>query len=420
VWLLAAGVCAGSAALTKPEFELAALAAAAAWLALRSRGGRGGRREAALVLAPALAIPALVYGAFLAAVSPHALVLENLYPVDFFAGGGATMLEARLPLTAASFAELGARLALYAGGTALLVVAARALAARGRLRATAVALASAGASAAIAASIADPEALRHGLQFAYGWIPAGAVVAGAVIIFRRRKAGAERSPADADRLAALAALAVLAASVYAAFFLFAPEPQMAAYAVPLAAIFLVRLHLVELVRSRPAYLLGLAWLAFLVAAGVGLTVKDARVESATVRGSGGALQASPGDAAAYATALRWIDERTAPGEKVLLAPQLTWLYSLSGRENALPQISLLPGVLFDPEEERAAIGRLDRSGVRLAVIDRHQFSGYGHTAFGGSFDRLLDAWVKRNFVRVATAVGGADSPRLEIWLRRAS
>lgn len=409
-WLAAAGLAAGLSALTKPEFALAALAACTVWLGLRRR-----RRELALVLAPAVAVPAAVYGAFLTAVSARTLVFENLDPRDFLHAAGSTMLKARAPLTLSSFLSLGLKLVLYAAGVVALLVLARALGRRPRETAGVLALA---AGAATIASVLDPEALRHGLLYAWGWIPAGAAVAlllPLTTVRRWRSAGAAQ---HAD-LAAVAALAALAATTYAAFYATSWAPQMAIYAVPLAAAFLARLHLVELARTREARLLGALWLAALALAGAGLTLRDAHAESATVRGPGGALKETPALAAAYQGALGWITRTTRPGEPILLAPQLTWMYAISARANPLREISLLPGALAGAGRERRALDRLEGAGVRLAVIDRRTFSQYGHTSLGDSFDRDLDAWVRSRFRRVAEFSSGSDpeAPQLEIWVR---
>ena len=81
--------------------------------------------------------------------------------------------------------------------------------------------------------------------------------------------GAETGRCDATEreIVGLTALFALGLSSYGAFFLHAPHPQMAVYAVPLAAIFLARLHMRDLVLNRAGYVLGAAWLVFLVAAG---------------------------------------------------------------------------------------------------------------------------------------------------------
>jgi hypothetical protein len=406
-WLAAAGFAAGLSTLTKPEFALAAFAGCALWLALRRR-----TRDFALVVGPALAVPAVVYGAFLTSVSVHRLVFENLNPSDFMRAAGSTMLHARAPFTLSSFVSLGLKLVLYGFGVLVLVALARSL--RARPRVTAVGIATA-VVLATGASLAKPEALRHALLYAWGWIPAGAAVALLIALRQRR-------PVDASRqagLAALASLVALAATMYAGFYATSSAPQMAIYALPLAALFLVRLHLVELARSREARALGALWLAALAVAGTGLVLKDAHAESATVRGPGGALRDTPVNAAAYQGAIDWIERTTKPGEAILLAPQMTWLYTISGRDNPLPEVSLLPGALAGAGRERRALVRLEGAGVRVAVIDRRTYPQYGHTSFGGSFDRGIDAWIRKDFQRVATFAAGGDptAPHLEIWRR---
>jgi hypothetical protein len=408
-WPIGAGAAAGLTTLTKPEFALGALIACVAWLLLR----RAPLREWARLLAPAVAIPAAVYGFFLTRISLHELLFANLNPRDFLDAAGNVVLRARTPWTPGSFATLGAKLVLYALGVAALLAAARLLARGGAARRAMLAvLATAGVLAALG-SIANPDALRHGLQFAYGWIPAGTVVA-LVVVLRRR--GRDSGLA----LPALAALAVLAGTTYATFYVYSWKAQMATYAVPLAAVFLARLHLGELGRRREAALLGAAWLAFLAAAGIGLTVRDARAESGSVHGPGGTLKEKPALAAAYQHVADAIALRTRPGEPILLAPQMSWLYALAQRSDPVREISLLPGMLAGAGREQAAIAQLEAAHVRLAVIDRRSFPDFRHTFFGGSFDRRVDTWIRARFVRVArfSTGGGAESPRLEIWQRR--
>jgi hypothetical protein len=409
-WLAVAGFAAGLSTLTKPEFALAAFAGCALWLALRRHA-----REVALIAAPALAVPAVVYGAFLTSVSVHRLLFENLNPRDFLSAAGNTMLHARAPFTVSSFLSLGFKLALYGGGVLVLFALARSLRVRPRATTAMIAIA---VVLAVAASLANPEALRHGLLYAWGWIPAGAAVA-LLLALRHRRSAEASSQAE---LAALASLVVLAATMYAGFYATSSAPQMAIYALPLAAPFLARLHLVELAGSREARALGALWLAALAVAGTGLVLKDAHAESGTVRGPGGALRETPADAAAYQGALNWIERATKPGEPILVAPQMTWLYTISGRDNPLPEVSLLPGALAGAGRERRALVRLEGAGVRVAVIDRRTYPQYGHTSFGGSFDRGIDAWIREDFRRVATFAAGADpqAPHLEVWLRRVS
>jgi len=415
-WLLAAGACAGLTALTRPEFELAVLAAAALWLLLRARAGLGGIRELVLFAAPALLIPAVVYGAFLTVVSPHRLFLENLYPREELAAAGNSILRTHAPFTLSSFAELGGRLLLYAAGAAVLVLVGRALAGSGPRRRAAGAAALLAGGAVVVVALGNPEALRHGLQYVYGWIPAGALAAVAVYLWRFRRREGPWSAAAQAELAGLVVLAVLALKTYAAFFMHAPFPQIAVYAAPLAALFLTRLHLRELAPTRAAFALGALWLAFLAAAGVGLALKDAKVESATVTGPGGALASEPSEARGYQAALRWIEQTTESDEAILLVPQLTTLYVLAERESPLPRIDLLPGALPDADAQRAVIGRLEEAGVRLIVTDGHAFGEYGHTSFGDSFDRVLATWIRNHYELGATLAAG-PSHTLDVWVR---
>jgi hypothetical protein len=417
-WLVVAGVAAGLAALTRPEVELAVLVTCVLFLALRWRAGVAGPREAFLLGLPALGIPAVVYGAFLMVVSPGTLLFENLYPADALAEAGNAVLRIHAPLTAVSFFDLGLKLALYAAGVVLLVLVARAIADSVRLeRLLVLGLAAAVAAAALAVAV-RPETLRYGLEFAYGWIPAGAALAILVLLFRKRR---RNGPWSADAQLALCvvlALTVLAAKTYAAFFVLAPNAQPAVYALPLAAVFLARLHLSELAVWRGVAVFGAAWLAFLGAAGFGLTARDAAAESATVKGPGGSLASVPSEAVAYRDALAWIERTTPEGAPFLVAPQLTALYTLSGRENPLPQLSLLPGAL-DAAAEHSAIARLEQQGVQLVIVDRHRFTEYGHGSFGETFARSLSDWIQRRFERVATVgSGAAEAHTLDIWVRR--
>ena len=274
--------------------------------------------------------------------------------------------------------------------------------------------AAAGAVAIVTMAAAYPERVRYGLEFVYGWIPLGAAVALALVLWRTRA----RSPVAAEA-AALVALTVLAAKTYGAFYVESSQPQVAVYALPLAACLLVRLHLRTPSPGRAATLLGAGWLAFIAVAGAGLVAKDARAESWRVRGQEGTLAALPADATVFVSALHWIEEGTAPGQPVLLAPQLTALYTISGRTDPVPTISLLPNALPTAAAQRAAIAQLDRQPIRLAIIDERSYPEYGHTRFGESFDRLVAAWIRRKFAFATTLNGYGPSPRrLDVYVLR--
>jgi 4-amino-4-deoxy-L-arabinose transferase-like glycosyltransferase len=419
-WALLAGAAVGLTTLTKPEPALAAVLAVIAWVALRARAGARVRRTAALVGGPALALPLLAYGSFLAVVSPGALIGENLWPADELGAGGSTLLEARMPLSAESVVDLLRHTLPYVAGVLGLLALGHLLDRPGRHRKPLFIACVLGSGIFVAACAARPDGLRDGFYYLYGWIPLGALIAAGVVGLRARRRGA-REAGLALELAAAVALVVLAVSTYQGFVVNGWRPNMAHYYIPLAAILIARVHLVELVRGRASYLLGVAWVTFLVAAGTALTLRDARAESVSVRGPGGTLAETPAEGALYQRALDEIAARTEPGEPILVAPLLTGLYPLSGHDSPLWKISMLPGALPDAADQRAAIAELDRAGVRLILIDDRTWPGYGHGAFGESFDRMLAGWIERHFERVATLTAHGDTPRaIGVWARRGS
>jgi hypothetical protein len=416
-WAVVAGTCAGLLLLTKPEPALAGLLAVAAWSIVRARRHQGVRHPLALGAGPAIAIPGAVYGAFLVLVSPQTLLFENLWPLDELRAGGDTLIEARMPLTGASFLELAKMSALYAAGVAALLLLAHLLDRADTYRRPLLGAVVLGGVIFAAACVAKPDGLRDGVYYAYGWIPVGAALA--VVVLARRVERGDGSAGTQAQLAGAVALTVLAATTYNGFVVHGWRPTMSVYYIPLAAILIARLFLVEIARTRTAYVLGLVWVSFLVAAGTGLTLKDAQGESATVRGPGGALAERPAEAALYQGALDEIAARTSPGEPILVAPLMTGLYPLSGHQSPLDKISMLPGALPDASDQLAAIARLEQADVRLIVTDRREWPGYGHTSFGGSFDRLLAGWIERHFDHVRTLTASGDSTRtLDIWLKR--
>lgn len=417
-WVVVAGVAAGFATLTRPEVALAVALGCIAWLALRWRAGAGGLREVGWLAAPAIAVPVAVYGAFITQVPLRELVLENIYPVDALRAAGNAVVRLSAPFTLGSFVELGGRLVLYAAGATGLVLVGLRLGRRVARFWTVAPLGVAMLAAFVGLAV-RPEALRHGLQFAWGWVPAGAAVAIAILIWRARRRGVGWRADDAALLAIAVVLVAMAARTYAAYFVHNfPVPLLAVYSVPVAAVLLARLHVRELARHPAVAAVGGAWLLFLATAGVGLTIRDARAETTVLHGPGGTTTVRPDDGAAYRAALEWIARATRPGDPILIAPQLTELYTLSDRTNPLREISLLPGALAGDGREAAALDRLQRSGVRVAILDQRQFDEYGHTRFGDSFDRSIGDWIRRDFALAATlGAAGPDARTIQVWVR---
>jgi hypothetical protein len=424
-WLVVAAAAAGATTLTRPEFAAAALVALAGWLGLRLAASSGAARRAALrdirdCALLALGIPVLAYG-LLAVLAGPADLTDSLLAQDELSAGASDVLKAAAPLTPSSVAELLAGLVLYAAGAAVLVALGRALDGGPRARRVALAAGAVAALGLVALLAARPEALRSRLDLAYAWIPAGAVLAIGYLV-RRRRSERAWEPADQVALLVSAFLAVLAAKTYAAF---DPQPnpvraQSAIYALPFAGVFLAWLHCRALPAGRRGVrLAGLAWIAALAFAGVVLTAQDARDETGVVSGPGGSLSVPAGHAGPLQGMLDAVRTSTRPGEPVLFAPQLSALYVLADRPNPLPQISLLPGALATPAEERQAIARM--SDVRLVAVDRRARSEYGQGAFGTTYHEQLGDWLGTDFELIKTYRGvGDDAMTIDLWQRSAS
>jgi hypothetical protein len=134
------------------------------------------------------------------------------------------------------------------------------------------------------------------------------------------------------------------------------------------------------------------------------------------------MRATAWDGPAYQAAVDVIQRETKPSDPILLAPQMTSLYVRTGRQDKLPQLSLLPGALNGPADERAAIKTLDAAHLRLAIVDRRPLTRYEHGIWGVEYDRLVGAWLRKNFTHTTTlrgpSVGGAEPRILDVWLRR--
>ncbi len=93
-------------------------------------------------------------------------------------------------------------------------------------------------------------------------------------------------------------------------------------------------------------------------------------------------------------AVRAIDTSTHPSERILAAPDDGGLYFMADRPPALYELTLLPGLLATPAEERAAMARLRRERVTLTVIGARDLSAWGTPTFGVDYDKLLGGYLR--------------------------
>jgi hypothetical protein len=465
--LVLAGAAAGLVCLTRPEFAAVALAALAAFAIARWRfEGRAAALAAAWRMAlPALAIPALVYGWFALRVGLHDLVGENLWPTKFVKVGAKTE-QSWMPLTASSVVGLAARAAIYLGLLAALVATVESWR---RRRGTARLLACWPLAAALAVCAlldgmlrasgllagqrtAIEEELRH-LMLGMSWLPALALAVAAVAavrlwrrggspLGRRGDAALEQSgeagrrgdsplghpgdaapqqpgeavavrptdsssgpgwPADLALIVVAAGLGLRAYNAFTTYGSYAPY-----FAAPLVLLLGI-LHARVAERHPQARVAALGTLG-LVAVGLAAYALGGQYShyNTSVHTPRGTFVTTAAAAPALQAAVRRIDALSRPGQPVLAAPVDGGLYFMADRRPALRELSLLPGLIASPAEERAAIARLRGEHVALAVVGAREFASWGTPTFGVSYDPLLGAYLRGTAAHTATLGTLAD------------
>ncbi len=129
------------------------------------------------------------------------------------------------------------------------------------------------------------------------------------------------------------------------------------------------------------------------------TVHTPRGSFVTTAAAGPALQA----------AVERIDAQTKPGQPILAAPTDGGLYFMSDRPPALYELTVLPGLIATPAEERAAIAHMRREGVALAALGARDLSIWGKPTFGVDYNPLLGAYI-RGAARTTETVGTLADP----------
>ena len=405
--LLGAGFALGLVGLTRPEFVAVAAGAAVAFLIARWRfEGRAAMLGAAWRIAlPAIAVPAVVLGWFASRIGVHTLIAENLWPVKFISGGAKTE-SGWIPLTPASFVGLAARAAIYLGLLGALVAAVEGVRRRPGARrvvalwplAAAVAVIGLLDGALRASGLLEAERVaieheaRH-LMITMSWLPALGFVAAALALrglIRRSEAPLGRSwPAD---LALIVAAAGLGLRAYGAFTTYGS--YAAYYAAPLVLLLGI-LH-TRLAARRPRAAVAMNAALGLAAAGLAAYALGGlyRHDDTPVHTARGTFMTEATAAAALQPAVRAVDAQTSPGERILAAPLDGGVYFMTDRRPALRELSVLPGLIVSPSEQRAAVARLRRDGVRLALLGARDFTDWGHPTFGVDYDPLIGAWLR--------------------------
>jgi hypothetical protein len=407
--LVLAGLAAGVVCLTRAEFAAVAALTCGAFLVglARERGMRSALRAALPLGLPAVALSGAVLGAFATSAGASVLFTENLWPVDFLRVTKFGSQSQWAPFDLASIASTLARAAVYSSLLAALVASAVGFSKRsGAARLVAlwpfVAAGGALGLGAVAWRVLGvfPEA-RAAVQYecthlliGMSWLPAlGFAAAGFTVLRFLRRSAAPLSGSWAFDLALVAAAAALGARTYDAF---TAEVSYAPYYAAPLVLLLGILHQRVAERwptaRRPAVLALGAVAAGLAAYALVALYPD---QNTAVRTPRGTVMMDARAARAFGPTIDYIGKHTAPSEPILVLPADAGLYFMTGRPPALYDAMFIPGLLDSTADERAAIARLRRGRVRLAVVGERRFVGYGFTTFGVDYNRLLGSELRR-------------------------
>ena len=414
--LVYAGLAAGVACLTRPEFAAVAALALGAYLIgqARQEGARAALRSLPRLALPALAVAVPVLALLSGTAGSANLFTENLWPVDFLRIGGFSSQQAWTPFDLESVASTAARAGVYcsllaaAVAAALLFAGARDNAAR--LRALWPLAAGLGAVALAfgcwrllgiwpGARAAVQEEVTH-LLIGMSWLPALGFAACALLAVRLLRR--EAAPVSGSWGFDLALVAVAAALGGRAYDAFTAEASYAPYYAAPLVLLLAVLH-DRVARRWPEA--RVAAYAALAAVALGLaTYAQAGLygdDDATVDTPRGSFVTSAAAAPALQRTIDFVRARTAPGEPLLAVPSDAGLNFMTGRPPALYDPMFLPGLLDTRADELAAIAELDAEGVRYAIVSRRRFDGYDFERFGGDYNRLLMSRIEREGPPVA-------------------
>lgn len=417
---LLAGTAIGMTALTRVEFAAAAAIAGLAWVVgiWREDGRRAALQALAWMAGPALLIPAAVLGALAARVGADRLFWQNLWPIDFLRAAGFNAYREWTPFDVASVASSLARGAIYLSLLAGLTVSAVKLhSARGLARVKALwPLAAAGlgslvflaawkASGVFSGAEAAVEEEAKQLLLGMSWLPLLSLLAAALVaraLWRRQAAPLSgRWPLDL----ALAAVAVLLCSrAYDQFTMASAAPYYAAPAVLLLGLLHQRIG-----DRRPAARGAVMAMLGAVAAGIALYAAVALYpdKATVVHTAAGDYVGDSRSAGAQQQAIDFLRSHTAPGEPVLALPADAGIYFLADRPQALYENMFLPGLLDTEADERQAIARLRREGVRYALLSNRDTSAFETGRFGSGYDRLLGRYLRSG--RLVATFGDLDA-----------
>jgi Dolichyl-phosphate-mannose-protein mannosyltransferase len=106
-------------------------------------------------------------------------------------------------------------------------------------------------------------------------------------------------------------------------------------------------------------------------------------------------------------AIAFVQSHTSPDEAVAVAPEGADLAFFSGRRTIFRYPIMHPDFM-DEREEKSAIERLQREGVRYILIVNRPMREFGAEAFGDDYNQVLGRWIEENYRTVKVCGQNAD------------
>lgn len=130
-------------------------------------------------------------------------------------------------------------------------------------------------------------------------------------------------------------------------------------------------------------------------------VDSARVNDVEINAPRGRLLTDITMGRPLADAIRFVGERTQPGDYVLNVPQGSIVNFLADRRNPLREDILVPGML-PPDREADAIERVKARNVKIILVSNHLTPEYRDWTFGLHYNQPFMRWIEANYHPVAT------------------
>lgn len=147
--------------------------------------------------------------------------------------------------------------------------------------------------------------------------------------------------------------------------------------------------------TRVAYIaLSLEGIALLIC-----ILPNSRLASVPLKTARGTINTSQENARAFSQAIQFIHRSALRAEKVLVVPEDNSLYFFAGVQSPSRWYALTPGVL-PPAHEKDYIAEVERAHVEYILWSNRLLPEYGATYFGTDYNKQIGAWIRANYTVV--------------------